>query len=372
MVKKDLYTNKIDQVCSTLARHIIKDGAQAPNWPYPIFEGDWYLYHSFTKELYRTINKLKSKGKTTSEIAKLFKAPSRIAQFLYSLFGFQYSGLYTKQRINLIEDLLKYISYYRKDPFCRDGKNIILSEEEVQNILQKYEMVDLKKEKEDRELRQIIGKINAILWLYVELINVEKHPCGHEFHGPYSLGNNNFLIVREYYDLAPAEIWPFTSQLPFNKIVTLEVYEDVIIKFDFFNHTESKGSLPLGLKKFLVGINTYENSIQDLSGLEDLYKTCKETISKAEIFIRKFNKKEWREKLIEVHYYYLKPHKQVLGEDWHFPERIFEKVETEPPNKYLEQFVGLDKKMQEAPTGEVFHIIKNILKNEIYGKTNEI
>jgi hypothetical protein len=374
MAQKELYSKSkvVSKVCEVDISHILDDRGQPPLWPFSIVEGMRILSKCFHKELYLTLKKLKERGLKPEEIAKLFRHSSRIADTLH-LVQFPPSDLTPEQRIELIEDLVKYLSYYRKeDIFCEKGKNIVWTKKEIKDILGKIKLIELKDDEESNKIREIVGKINTVLWLYTELIQVAHHAYSHEFHGPYFLENGKFLIVREYYDLKPPTfIWPFTLKLPFDKIITFEVYKNVEIKFDCYNHSESSSALPQHLLAFLLCVENYENCVTNLSSLKNVLSICKDVMNEANEFIKNFTKKDWFKKLVEMHHYSLKLHKEILGESYKPNSQIYnflETLEIKDLEKEVGMFMGEIGKVIKLPREKVLEILKKIFLNNIYKK----
>ena len=183
------------------------------------------------------------------------------------------------------------------------------------------------------------------------------HAYGHEFHGPYPLKNGEILIVREYYDLKVPEIWPFTKDLPFEKIIILEVYKNVEIRFDIFNHIESSASLPQNLQRVLVAIDNLDNNLKSLKEIEQLFENIKLLSNKSIKFTKDFTYKDWvNKKLIEVHYYSLKPHKDVLGKDWRPSTEIYNFIKNNDVDEEYHKFIrlvgGIYKRVMSSPPEE--------------------
>jgi hypothetical protein len=306
MVTKDMYSQKVKEVCKIIAEHIVEDKTGGvPDWPFSFAEREMYLGPFFPKELYITIKKLEKRGLSPEEIAKLFKNPSRIAHFFYTSI-LPSNNLTKEENVELVEKLVDFISYFRKeDIFCRNEKNIIWSKEDIRKHL------PLLKKVEDDKTKKLIGEIDALLFQYNELIFGGIPAFGHEFHGPYQI-NDEFLIVKEHYDLQPVEIWLFAQKFPFEKITVLEIFKEGKVKFDFFNHIETSFSLPEKLSKYCILADKEEFT----GSIEEFKNKLLKIITEANNFIRNFDKEDWIKKSIEMWCYYLKPCKDILNENW--------------------------------------------------------
>ncbi len=75
---------------------------------------------------------------------------------------------------------------------------------------------------------------------------------------------------------------------------------------------------------------------------------------------------DWAKKFVEIHFYYLKPHKDALGLDWKPPEAVFRTIETEKINpRYLKTMKGLSRVAQ-MTREEGTEILKGFYLKSVY------
>lgn len=331
--------NIIEKICITDAEHILDDRGQPPLWPLMVEIGAWYLNRCFLSELYNTIKRLEEIGKTKDEIAFLFKAPSRLSYPMHQI-HYSFQDLKGEKGKGLLLDLVDFIKFFRKeDIFCEKGQNILWANSKVKNALKTFPLLYLQNDEEGNSIRRIVGKLNTVLWLYTELITMGHHSICHEFHGPYKIDTNKWLVIREYYDLKLTDIWPFSDSMPANKIVTMEVYEDIQIKLDFFNHTESSSDLPSHLKAILIGLEKFENFLAT-DNIKELLNKVTESMAIGNKYIANFKEVDWVTKLIELYFYCIEPHKSLLGEDWRPTNQVYEFIQKAKPDKEFNDFMN--------------------------------
>lgn len=312
---------KIKKLCKTMG-DLISEGTP-PVWPIQIYENEWYLYKYFIRNLFDTIQKLKNK-KSYSEIAKLFKNPTRIAEFTYLLFGLSESDLKPNEKITLALDIIELVKCYRKkDPFCRSKKNLILNQNQINKIIKSKNFVKIDKNLEKEKYKKLISRINAALFSYCEFIHSGIHQNGHEFHGPYKLKDGRLLIVREYYDLKPVEVWPFSKRFKYKNIKIFEIYSGIDIFFDYTNHLVCSKPLSDHLEAFYIILNG-SKVINKIEELEILLKNINSYFQKALFSTSNFKRKDWIKKHMEMRYWYLKPLKKLFGKDWKPPKKQYD------------------------------------------------
>lgn len=318
--------NKIvDELCLTIAKTLaeVEIGKEAKGagfyvWPMPIFhptEGEIYTAPHFLPKLYEALIKLRNKGYNNQKIAQLFKNPSRISQIVWLFTAFETTPLKKEEKTDIAFQIVKLISAYRTDPFCRNRKNIIWSRNKIKEIFKKAHLI-----KSSKESKKVLGRLNGITWLLCELLYFDFHGAGHEFHGPYKLDNNKVLIIREYYDLKP-DHWNFTSQLLFNKITTLELYNKKCkIEFDFFNRTRWTEPISQYLQEFSIFVN--DELIKELDKVKLIVNELEQMLKVGVKEITKMNKKELIKKFAESYFFIIKSLQEELGKDW-MPPKLF-------------------------------------------------
>lgn len=290
----------------------------APKWPMELMEWVYYQSRFFPRECYCTIKKLKEKGLDSREIAKALRYPSSLCHWLYhpeAHFGvkeeYWAKGLSREQGIDYIEEIIKIISLLRRgDPFCRDFRNILLRKEEVDEIIKSQNFT---KAVEAPEVPGILSRLNMILWHYCMLIQGGLRVYSQEFHGPYELTRGEMLFVKEYSRLKPVEVWGFAQNFPCNKITLYEIYKDMDVRIDILGHYWTSAHPIRKLVK--VAVNVDERNI-DVAGVTDLYEECYEVYKLGISAIGNYKREYWIRKWIELGYFWLKPLKDILGDDW--------------------------------------------------------
>lgn len=358
----------LDEFADVMATNLMTTSKEPYSniWPAPkanILEARWYSHSTFPKSLLETINKMEEKGYKEDDIANFLGKPSKICLFLFWVDGKKTLNMPKEDIARLAIKLIKYISHHRRgDIWCRDGRNLILSDDTLSKITKDFKSFDLKGEYSEK-IKKSVATINATLWLYTELVYFACHGWGHESHGPYEIGENRYLVVREYYDLKPA-FWDFSKDLEYDKITTLEIYsKDAEVAFDMFSRTRSKDAPLQHLLEYDIKIGGIDGeSISTIDELKKLESNIVETTNKAAEFESKLDKKELIKKFNEATFWVgIKPLVDVLGEAWQVPEKIYEMIEREDAlrSEFLIQKLEGLKHAHEVPP----EVLQNILRN---------
>lgn len=323
------YSPIITDICSIDALHIIDDRGEPPLWPLNVVETLWFLGKFYPKELYECIFALKEKGFARQEIAKLFRFPTRLTD-LFHFVEIPVEGLTVVQKEELFEEAVKIAEVFRKDPFCKNGRNEIWSQEKIKEAIKNSNWLEIAPR--DKDIVNVLSKLHALMFLYSEFIWVGgRHQLGHELHGPYPLGSGRILFAREYYDLKPA-VWPFTNAVPMESFTLLEIYENTSIKLDCYNHLESLESLPQRLKSFAFPGGDYYQA-------KTIYDGVQRALLKGNEYVENYQKSDWLKKAIEMQTWSIKPLKDVLGMNWYPPTDLLEKAEKIQPVKEIREIV---------------------------------
>lgn len=365
MVTKELSTDALlDEYSSSMAKGLLVATKEVGHavWPSPIFhpmEGDAYVSKHFFPRLYSDIRELEDKGFAKEDIAELFKYPSRLVRITYLYHVSHLSELSKDERINLAGKLLRYLSYLRSDPFVKEGRNHILDDRVVRALLKNLEIVDLKSILNAPAIGTLVSRASAILFGYSELLYFCHHQIGHEYHGPYDLGNEEVLIVRDYYDLKP-DFWAFSADFPYGELTFFTIYKGADVKFDYSNRMQSSQPLLHHLSRFSISQWEYEDLTNELK-LNNFYKEIEEAVTKGVKHVSALNKVDLMKKYGEMFFYAIKPIRDILGKDWHPPQGFYEDVEKQELDKNVREFIDQLKQLKNLTRDEQFEFLKSRL-----------
>jgi len=329
-------------------------------WPAPYSspaECEFYLADYFLRDFYASFVKLEQKGYNVENIARMLKNPSRIAQLLWP-FGHvvNVDGKFKKQLTELASLIIDFISFYKKDPFNQNGRNIIWSSRDISNYLSN-EIIESSNDLFE-SYKAILSRLEGTLWLYSELLFFSIHEICKEFHGPYPLEDGRLILVREYYDLKP-EFWPFAADLPYQKLLIFEIYrKNTKITFDFFGRFRTIKPLIQELDSFSLMID--DKTTLAYGDVKSVWESVSKTAVSGAKFAQKLSKMEIMEKFAYSYYYILKPLKDALNEEWQPSRMIFDDMKHERRKTIIENFYSNFRKMKDLPPDKMVEIISKV------------
>ncbi len=290
-------------------------------WPFHPIQGRLFFTKSWFTDLLSSLKQIDEKGFADQKIAFAFKAPSKIAQLLWMLDGIKQTNLSIDERLYIVERLFDLLGIWRKEIFCKDGKNLILSSKEIEELVKKTRFIDLQNKS---RLKQNICILESALWMYAEMIYFSNHPFAHSFQGPYEL-DDKILIVRKYFDLKPP-FWSFSEKLKFNEVEILEIYEKgTEIKFDFFERG-LRTQEPYRDKLVGVSLKADSQVLSSANETEKILANLNEVIEEGSKYIQGLDLQDLIAKYTSYWFYALKPFYDLLGKPWRLPKEVEDNI----------------------------------------------
>ncbi|MCP4147130.1 MAG: hypothetical protein GY757_05210, partial [bacterium] len=180
------------------------------------------------------------------------------------------------------------------------------------------------------EESRLIHRFCGVVWAYTESLFFRAHDITKEIHGPYNYNNHN-LVVKEYMNLNPYEIWPGVDMLPCNNIKIYKSYNQKIkIQIDALNHLAlDAGAQPVpNLMNHYVEIDGKEATPHQLM---ELLKIIAKTIAGISARIEKMSWHERVAKYAEIFWFRKRPLRDARGIDWKVPQTVLDNIAAGKP-----------------------------------------
>lgn len=220
--------DELDAAVEAIVRGVYDSGAlyDVHRWwprsylPYsPLFATD---FHSRWLERWRTISRSAA-------------APYATATAIWVLLAMASRSLKTmfegEERTGVFHALLADIrSATAGDPFCSDGRHLVLADEEAQELVERLPFASAREQSVDRAY----SRLNATLLAYSEAVFFSANCTVREVHGPYDVryeGAPCQLLVRNYHRLRDELLEPQTASVPVDAVCTYSLY-DPTVRFD--------------------------------------------------------------------------------------------------------------------------------------------
>ena len=344
MNRNKILDKLIKAIKKTLIRVIGKDQREASDkWPLPkchIWECDIYSMPFLLRQLFNYFKKAEEKGLTLKDIVKIYRYPTYFARVIF-LFGFRpLAGLNRDQELELAHKVAEVLNIFYRGKIRANlyRKNILWDNKKLKQEIKKIHFQKINKSAKSQFYRKTLGQIEGKLYLYTELIYNALPNLGYEVHGPYNLGQQNLLLVREYHDLRPT-FWRFSQKFPFERITIYETYKKGKVKVGIDIHGRIFTSKPLCLNVDKFAVTADKKLIKNLKNLTELSQILDNFLNKGRREKASLLKNQIIEKFAWTNFLLLKPLAEKLGEDWRPPKWLLKKIKklylTEKEKRYL-------------------------------------
>ena len=292
------------------------------DWPIK-FNSIMHLFiKEFADEFVSDLEKCR-KEYSTFTIANPFNNPSRIYRIIHSvLCGMKRSHRNIEQQRNIANYMLELTACLKiGSPFNEDGRNLIL--DNIDDLFINKSISECEKNK--------IAQICSILWSYSESIFFRAHDITKEFHGLYKRSDGKQLLIRDYFNLYPYQIWSNIPLLPINSIRIISMYPpNLYLKIDTYDHLFlEQGNLKNDMIGYRIIIDNKDITLE--SGLSIVEKSL-ESIREISKWSKHEKYPEIIKKYAEIYWFRKKPLCDLLKKDWHVPEAVYKKIDNGTPD----------------------------------------
>ncbi len=231
---------------------------------------------------------------------------------------------YPKDQKDIIDFVLFIFNVIKKriqgELFCLDKTHKILTEKEVKILEKKLKWTEIKKKEIKKEISILIVSLESLIWsLYFDSFTC----AGCERQGPYFANNNEVILIRNYFNLNPKEIWPIKNKYQSVKM-HLKYSQGINIQLDYANHIKSSNSLQDKLISFSIIAD--KKQIATLSEICSLSKYFSHLAKEQAERINRLSPLRIIKKGAEIYYYRYKNFFDYYKEDWRPPQQVYDRI----------------------------------------------
>lgn len=310
-------------------------------WPLNGAQMDAYFDVDDALDIYFIVKELREKL-SFNEIVDLMPAPDIIRYFLTQN---GIIGLKVSNKLNIcfisIEDRVDFILFMfkvlkakvRNDIFCSDGKNLLLSLDEVDKLSDNVpERVVSDSEK--RCIGSLIVTANNLCYtLYYDEYQVN----GFYIHGPYDVSENfgkgAVLVVRDYHDICPKKIWSNLS-IKYKCLKVVCVYKNLNFELNFFNQPITTTSIADKLIGYQIYLDGKEIDLSEVSSLIEHFRDVSYEQTK---LINSLSDLDKVRKGAEINFYFFKKLREHVNSDCKPPKTVEDTIQK-LGNQFIEKF----------------------------------
>jgi hypothetical protein len=299
-------------------------------WPLHVARIAPYYADIEAADLLRRARILRERGRTPADLAALYPSASSAKSLMLDLIpGMKDAALPAADRTGFVTTIFTGLAEIEHgDAFCRDGTHRIMSDVEAQRL------VDGPCWTEDRALASaafgLSGAAQSLVW--------SMHFYGWTdicfvIHGPYRVtahdGTPATLVVRDFFDLDPGELWPQLPEPPCRtiRLATVHDHSDEF-GIDIFNHLLHRNALLSSTRAVHLSVDDRELvSADEASGLRG---RLVELVRQQKTVVDGMSEHEVATKFVESRYYAFRGWRTALGDDWRPPAEVYQRLQTIP------------------------------------------
>lgn len=231
--------------------------------------------------------------------------------------GLEKAGLSKSEIARQIYKTLQIINALLGSNCCFEmGKHLILSNHEITNILSNPSI-------DDRSSKNLLLNLAALLWAYSDALYFQGREICCEYHGPYICAQNKTMLVREYKNFCPVDLWPeLTFDTPYRHIRIVTFHDDSLGVFiDAYNNISVlNGSF---LNSIIGGMLFIDGCLMDSSVADSLIAEFEKKLIVQTKYVNGLNPKTLYPKYLKLFWYRKKQLADYLNEPWTPPEKAF-------------------------------------------------
>lgn len=261
--------------------------------------------NSFAEQIDMAINKY-----GTRFWNKAFKNPSQLWRVSHHLINGWHDNGFNKEYIgNRIEQLLEGIGQLSNGGTFEDiGPHLTTN---YQNVYFDKGITST-----------LILKLSGLLWAYAETMYFAAREICCDYQGPYNGPSDISIIVRNYSNLCPSDLWPQLRALQNIDSITIKSkHKDFQISFDVYNNIYiQQGNF---VDSYIEGEIIINDHIASLSEIQTVIQMVTNEMILLHTKIESMSEEEIIWQYIRIFWYRKKGLSQLLGEPWEPPRELY-------------------------------------------------
>lgn len=220
-------------------------------------------------------------------------------------------------------------------------QHIILEDVTIRQLYEGYDKIDKKNSISD------ILSLSVLLWAYAEALYFQAREICCEYHGLYQLENGTQVLVRDFNNFYPKELWAHLEFEKDIKNIRIVTYHDqnFSLTIDAYNNVNvTRGSFYnscIGTQLFING------KIQPTEAINSMTEHFTEKLSSQMKHIKKLNINAVYEQYAKIFWFRKKGLGYLLGHDYTVPEQVLQilsqiTVYPDKHNPYRQNKMSLD------------------------------
>jgi hypothetical protein len=221
----------------------------------------------------------------------------------------------------------------------KKGCHLILNEKEIAKLH------NLIPKDQNSEIHAYL-KLSALLWAYSDSLYFQGREICCEYHGLYTCSGGNNIMVRDFTNFSPKDLWPelsFDNSYSNIRIITLHNKSLEIFVDAYNNISVVKGGFATSL---LNGAAFVNNEKVDLEKVGSMIMEFSDKLTLQTDYVNSIHEWDLGEKYVEIFWYRKRRLSDFLGEFWKPRNEVYERFNSAniiqtPENPYGQKSIQL-------------------------------
>ena len=159
--------------------------------------------------------------------------------------------------------------------------------------------------------------------------------AGYDIHGPYQPKGfaDSQLIIKDYFNPAPTELWPLAKEVPFKSAMLAQIYKDTDINISFGNRIVNQGSLAGSNSQFVLLVDGRQ--VADLKTMNDLAEKAAQITKRQTEYVNSMGKMDVARMCAKLAFYIHKDFYLHFDKNW-YPEADIEATIKQLGRKFID------------------------------------
>lgn len=170
--------------------------------------------------------------------------------------------------------------------------------------------------------------LSTLIWAYTEALFFQGREIGCEYHGPYTVDESEQMLVREFSNFSPKELWPnINLDLPFKTLKIITFHSSSIkIEIEAYNNVHISGE---NFVKSCTGALFFIDGkkCDDAMAISKIELDFLTKLEQQLMFVEAMTQEDLCNKYIQIFWYRKKQLADFLNMDWKPPKEVFDCID---------------------------------------------
>ncbi|MGH3155069.1 MAG: hypothetical protein ACRDNF_00620 [Streptosporangiaceae bacterium] len=312
-----------------------QNAGQIVPWPMHVARIAPYYSDLEAVDLVQRLHRLRVDGTRPGAISALYPSTSSAKSLMLDLIpGLKVAGVPAAARLDFVETVFADLAEAEHgDVFCRNGGHRLLSDADAVEMVNTLRWTGTATA-QGRELASaayaLSGAAQSLVW--------SMHFYGWTdisfvIHGPYQVtgpgGEPAVLIVRDFFDLSPGEVWPGLPAPPCQAIRVCSLHDGTdTFSIDIFNHLLHRHALLESCR--WVSLSVDGLGLTEASAVIELRRALVGIVREQKGVIDALDERGVATKFVESRYYAFRRWRELTGDDWRPPTEVYRRLRELP------------------------------------------